>query len=90
MGLLDDAKKISKSENIEDLRAFSKENGCDMTDEQLKAVAGKLADCKTDEDLANVIGGVGFELSDKMLNAVANGGCGDCYSECSRDNWNPL
>ena len=67
--------KAMKCKDADELIALTKAEGYEVTREEAEAYMAELSD---------------FELDEETLSKAAGGGCGDCYSECSRDNWNPL
>ena len=67
--------KAMACKSADELMAAAKAEGVELTKEEAEAYIAEMAD---------------YELDDEALSKAAGGGCGDCYSECSRDNWNPL
>ena len=67
--------KALKCQDAGELMKLAEAEGFEMTKDEAEAYMAELSD---------------FELDEKTLSMAAGGGCGDCYSECSRDNWNPL
>ena len=61
--------------DADELVTVAKAKGYELTKDEAEAYIAELSD---------------FELDEETLSKAAGGGCGDCYSECSRDNWNPL
>ena len=67
--------KALKCKNVEDLLKLAETEGYELTRDEAEAYMAELAD---------------FGLDDATHSKAAGGGRGDCYSECNRDNWNPL